>query len=109
MARRAAKHLVINDNRLTEAIVDKAIYDKVFKSTKDDWLGGAQNPQCLKRWLIVYTSYANIAMTFFYSTGVMNKAQNLLVIKNLIVDHVYSDYEIRLPWIYSFSEYMYNW
>ena len=97
MARRAAKHLVINDNRLTESIVDNTIFDKVFKSTKDDWSGGGQNPQCLKRWLIVYTSYANIIMKFFYLTGVMNTAQNLLVIKNLIVDHVDSDYEIPRP------------
>ena len=95
MARRAAKHLVINDNRLTEAIVDKTIFDQVFKSTKDDWSGGGQNPQCLQRWLIVYTSHANIIMKFFYLTGVMNTAaRNLLVIKNLIVDHVDSDYEI---------------
>ena len=97
MARRAAKHLVINDNRLTEAIVDTTIFDKVFKSTKADWSGGGQNPQCLKRWLIVYTSYANIIITFFYLTDVMNTAQNSLVIKNLIVDHVDSDYEILRP------------
>ena len=54
MARRAAKHLVINDNRLTEAIVDKTIFDQVFKSTKDDWSGGGQNPQCPKDdWLYI--------------------------------------------------------
>ena len=34
MARRAAKHLVINDNRLTEAIVDKTIFDKVSNQQK---------------------------------------------------------------------------
>ena len=97
MARRAAKHLVINDNRLTGAIVDKNIFDKVFKSTKDDWSGGGQNPQCLKRWLIVYTSDANIVIKNFYLTGVINTAQSLLVIKNLIVDHMDSDYEKRRP------------
>ena len=94
MATTAAKHLVINDNRLTDAILNKTIFDEVFESTIDDWSSEAKYPQFVKRWLIMCTSL-KLLWNFVYLIGVMNTAQNLLLIKIFIDDHEDLDYKIH--------------